>query len=101
MLIVMAEVVTRAGTIDQVRDALKTMEIETRKESGCVTYAFSVDVSDPNKLRISERWESMDALKAHFKTPHMATFGGVLGKHPPVSMDVKLYEVARELPLPR
>jgi quinol monooxygenase YgiN len=101
MLIVMAEVVVKPGTVDQVRDALTTMEIETRKEDGCATYAFSVDVSDPNTLRISERWESMDALKAHFKTPHMATFGGVLGKHPPVSMEVKLYEVARELPLPR
>ncbi len=101
MLVVMAEVVVKPGTVEQVRDALKTMEIESRKEPGCVTYAFSVDVSDASKLRISERWESMDALKAHFKTPHMAVFGGVLGKHPPVSMDVKLYEVARELPLPR
>ena len=101
MLIVMAEVVVEDGTIEQVRDALKTMEDETRKESGCVSYAFSLDVSDPTTLRISERWESMEALEAHFKTPHMAVFGGTLAKHPPKSMDVKVYEVARERELPR
>lgn len=101
MLIVMAEVVVEAGAIDQVRDGLKTMEDETRKEPGCISYAFSLDVSDPTTMRISERWESMEALEAHFETPHMAAFGAVFAKAPPKSMDVKVYEVAKEVALPR
>lgn len=101
MLIVMAVVGVKEGSIDEVRDGLRTMEEETRKEPGCLAYAFSLDVSDPTTMRISERWESMEALEAHFATPHMAAFGGVLAKAPPTSMEVKVYEVARERELPR
>ena len=77
------------------------MEEETRKEPGCLTYAFSVDINAPTMVRIFERWESMDALEAHFKTAHMATFGEAIGKIQPTSLDVKVYEVAREVALPR
>jgi len=101
MLIVAAEAVVPEGAINEVRDALRKMEEETRKEPGCFTYAFSVDISAPTTLRIFERWESIDALAAHFKTPHMATFSKVIGEIQPESMDLKLYEVAKELPLPR
>jgi quinol monooxygenase YgiN len=52
-------------------------------------------------VRIFERWESMEALQAHFAMPHMKTFNEAIGRIQPKSADVKLYEVARELPLPR
>lgn len=101
MLIVAGEVVVEEGAIDQVRDALRTMEVETRKEVGCLTYAFSVDVCDPAMVRIFERWESEEALAAHFKTSHMAAFGAAMGSVKPKSMDVKAYDVTGEVPLPR
>ena len=80
MLIVSGEVVVEEGAIDQVRDALRTMEGETRKEPGCLTYAFSVDVNDPTMVRIFETWESLDALREHFTMPHMASFNAAIGK---------------------
>jgi quinol monooxygenase YgiN len=52
-------------------------------EAGCIEYAPSIDiaVSDPpktplrdNVVVMQEKWESLDALKAHFVAPHMATF---------------------------
>ena len=101
MLIVAAEVVVEEGALNGVQGALGAMEEETRKEAGCLTYAFSVDVNDPTMVRIFERWESMDALAAHFKTPHMAAFGAALSAVQPKSMDVKVYEVEKEVPLPR
>jgi quinol monooxygenase YgiN len=101
MLIVAAEAVVDEGAIGGLREALRTMEAETRKEPGCLTYAFSVDVSDPGTLRIFERWESPAALAAHFQTPHMAAFGRAIGNVQPKSMDIKVYQVERELPLPR
>ena len=101
MLVVMGEVGLADGALAAVREAIVTMEKATRAEPGCLGYAFSVDVSDPALLRISERWESLDALRAHLASPHMASFGRALAKHPPKSMQLKLYEVARELPLPR
>ena len=101
MLIVVAEVGVEAGAVDGVRDALRTMETETLKEPGCHTYAFSIDISDPTMMRIIERWESEEALAAHFKTPHMAAFGTAIAQVKPSSMNVTVYEVAREVPLPR
>ncbi|MCZ6784763.1 MAG: putative quinol monooxygenase [Proteobacteria bacterium] len=101
MLIVAAEVVVEEGALNGVQEALGTMEEETRKEAGCLTYAFSVDVNDPTMVRIFERWESMDALAAHFKTPHMAAFGSALSVIQPKSMDITVYEVEKEVPLPR
>lgn len=100
MLIVAAEVGVEEGAVETVRDALLAMETETRKELGCLTYAFSVDVNDPATLRIIERWESMETLEAHFKTPHMAAFGVAISKIQPKSMNLKVYEVAGEVTLP-
>ena len=65
MIIVCVEVVTEEGAVDKVRDALASMETETRKEAGCISYAFSIDVTDPCTMRVSERWESMEALRVH------------------------------------
>ncbi len=101
MLIVAGEIVVAEGAVEQVRDALNSMETETRKEAGCRAYAFSVDVNDPKMVRIFERWENMEALEAHMQTPHMAEFGLAVGKIAPQSVDVKVYEVSREVDLPR
>ena len=101
MLIVAGEVVGEEGAVERVRDALRSMEEATRKEPGCLTYAFSVDINDPGMIRIFERWESMEALQAHFAMPHMKTFSEAIGRIQPKSAEVKLYEVAKELPLPR
>jgi quinol monooxygenase YgiN len=101
MLIVAGEVVVEHAAIETVRDALRTMETATREEPGCRTYVFSVDVTDPNMLRIFEVWESMDALREHFATPHMAAFGAAVAKIQPKSLTVKAFEIDREVPLPR
>ena len=101
MLIVAVEAVVSDGALDEVRDALRTMEDETRKEPGCLTYAFSRDISNPNVLRIFERWESAEALATHFKTPHMAAFNQALSKLQAKSLDIKAYEIEKEVPLPR
>jgi quinol monooxygenase YgiN len=101
MLIVAGEIVVEPGAVESVRDALGTVEQATRAEAGCITYAFSQDVSDPAMLRIFERWESIDALRAHLQMPHMAAFGEAVAKVQPKSVNVQAYEIAEEVPLPR
>lgn len=100
MLIVAAEVTIEEGSVEPVRDALRTMEEESLKEPGCQTYAFSLDISDPGTVRIIERWDSMEDLQAHFTTPHMAAFREAIAQIKPKAMDVKVYEIAREVALP-
>jgi len=41
-----------------VADAARAMVAETVKEAGCLTYAFSRDINDPDLIRIAERWET-------------------------------------------
>lgn len=100
MIIVAGEVVVAEGAVDKVRAALIDMQNATRQEAGCLAYAFSVDIGDATKIHIFERWQSMEALATHFKTPHMAAFGLAVAAVQPQSMDIKAYDVAGEVPLP-
>ena len=54
-----------------------------RADAGCLEYAPSVDVAvnDPPRTPLRddvvvmhEKWESLDALRAHFTAPHMKDF---------------------------
>ena len=100
MIIVIGEVAAEAKDVEAARAALVTMQDATRKEQGCISYGFSIDVGDAAKIVIAERWETMDALNAHMKTPHMAEFGKAVAAIKPKGLDIKAYEVAREVKLP-
>ncbi|MCB1842801.1 MAG: antibiotic biosynthesis monooxygenase [Halioglobus sp.] len=93
MIVVNGIVKSSPGDIDALSSAISDMEVASRAEDGCLDYTFSVELSDPQMLRITEKWASLDALKAHFATPHMAEFQARMGAHPPASMDISFYEV--------
>jgi quinol monooxygenase YgiN len=99
MIIVLVEVGVTAGAVDGVRDALRTMEQATRAEAGCIGYAFSVDVTDAAMVRVTERWNALDDIKAHMKSPHMAEFQKAVMALQPKSLGIKAYEVAKEVSL--
>jgi quinol monooxygenase YgiN len=83
---------------DAIRAALEMQEA-TRKEAGCVSYAFSADLDEPGLFRIFEEWSSPEALGAHFRTPHMARFQGIVGGLGVREMKVQRYEIASVGPL--
>jgi quinol monooxygenase YgiN len=99
MIVVQVEVIVEPGAASKAVDAVKKMEQATRQEPGCLKYAFAVDITDPGMIRVIERWESMDAIKAHMVSPHMAEFNKAVGALQPKGLDIKAYEVAREVPL--
>ena len=99
MIVVNVEVIVESGTAEKARDAVKAMEQATRQEAGCLTYAFSVELSDPGMIRVTERWESMEAIQAHMKSPHMADFQRAVMTLKPKGLDIKAFEVAREVQL--
>lgn len=90
MLIVLAEANMGEGTLDAAREAMATMLAASRAEEGCVSYAYAVDVLDPAKLHIIEKWKDEAALAFHFQTPHMAAFQGALSK-----LDLSITELAK------
>jgi len=100
MIVVLVQVESSAEDIEALRETLCEMETTTRAEAGCHDYVFTQEISDPSRMRIVELWESMDALRAHFGTPHMAKFREALGGTPPKSMQVKVHELGKQLELP-
>ena len=53
------------------------------KEDGCIEYTPTVDIASgmsnqelaPTIVTIIEKWESLDALRAHAQAPHMLSYG--------------------------
>lgn len=41
--------------------------LATRSEPGCLEYVFSADAEHGGRVRVFERWETPDALQAHFE----------------------------------
>ena len=101
MIIVAGEILIEEGAADGVVEEVRSMVSETRKEAGCISYAFSLDLVDPTVVRIYERWESESALSAHMKSPHMANFQTAIAKVAPKAVNVNFFEVAGEIERPR
>ena len=90
MLIVLGKASLGEGALESGRAALDAMIAASLKEEGCIEYAYSVDISDPGLLRITEKWVDDPALALHFQTPHMAAFQKALA-----TLDVTITEVAK------
>ena len=71
----------------------------TRREKGCLAYTFSADLHDEGLIHLFEEWDSQDALDAHFKTPHMATFQAAIPGLGVKEMKIRRYEVSSAGPL--
>lgn len=46
-------------------DAKADQVAATVREHGCLDYGFAADAADPTRVRLVERWESMEDLVAH------------------------------------
>ena len=99
MIVGNAKIGASEQTIDALRPAVAALEAKTRTETGCLDYAFSIEVNDPEAIRITEKWANMDALQAHMGAPHFADFQKAVAAHPPRSLEATFYE-ATELPSP-
>ncbi len=74
-----------AGDFEAVRSAAAAQIAASRAEGGCIDYTYAIDVVDPQIMRVLERWQSWEALEAHFKQPHMDAWRAALA-------DVKFLE---------
>lgn len=75
-------------------ELMRVMMTETIKEQGCQHYAYSRDLATPNRFQLSELWESNDALAAHFRAEHMATYRAGMSKLRVERRVVRRYDAA-------
>ena len=80
---VLAIITANPGYRHEVLNHFRAIEVEVKAEVGCIEYQATVDFKNasPSQAKIGddkfvviEKWESLDALKAHSTSRHMADF---------------------------
>jgi quinol monooxygenase YgiN len=83
MIHVIATVRLKPGCRDKYLEILKNNVANVKGEVGCLVYEPTIDmetdieVHEPagqDAVTIVEAWESVEALKDHFKAPHMLSY---------------------------
>ncbi|HEV3007689.1 MAG TPA: putative quinol monooxygenase [Burkholderiales bacterium] len=84
MIHVIAVITAKSGKRDEVLRHFRANVPAVRAEKGCIEYGAAIDADPalpvqtkygPDTFVVVEKWESMDALKAHAAAPHMAAYG--------------------------
>ena len=84
MIHVIAVITARPGKREAILQAFRANVPAVRAEKGCLEYGAAVDADNalplqtkwgPDTFLVIEKWETMDALKAHAAAPHMAAYG--------------------------
>jgi quinol monooxygenase YgiN len=70
----------------------------SRQEDGCLEYVIAADPLDPERVVLSERWESSDHLQNHLAHQRNATPGVDTGPVPR-NVEITVFEVASSRPL--
>ena len=91
MLLIQGWLKLATGEFDKVADETRAMVAATNAEDGCIHYSFSRDIGDPDLIHIAERWRDAEALGAHGKSAHMATFNKAMGGVAREGADLWLY----------
>jgi len=83
MIHVLAIITAKPGQRDQILMAFHANMPAVHAEAGCIEYGPAIDAEGmggfqtkfgPDTFVVIEKWESIDALKAHAAAPHMAAY---------------------------
>jgi len=84
MIHVIAVITAKPGQRDSILAHFRANVPAVKAEKGCIEYGAAVDaqpalkfqtVYGPDTVVVVEKWESLEALKAHGAAPHMVAFG--------------------------
>ena len=83
MIHVVAIITAKPGKREAILEAFRANMAAVHAEKGCIEYGPAVDAEGvggfqtkfgPDTFVAIEKWESVDALKAHAAAPHMAAY---------------------------
>jgi len=83
MIHVLAIVTAKPGMRESILRIFHANMSAVRAEKGCIEYGPTIDAEGiggiqtklgPDTFVVVEKWESIDALKAHAAAPHMAAY---------------------------
>ena len=83
MIHVVAVITAKPGKRGEILQHFRANVPAVLAEKGCIEYGPAVDAENalgfqtkigPDTFMVIEKWESMDALRAHAAAPHMAAY---------------------------
>ncbi len=83
MIHVLATIKLHPGRRNDFLAEFRKIIADVRNEAGCIEYGPAIDLPTdlpaqdgvrPNVVVVIEKWESLDALKAHLVAPHMVAY---------------------------
>ena len=80
-----------AESLEQARPLMRAVIAATLAEPGCRAYSYAEDVAEPGLFRVTELWDSREALAVHFRTPHMQAWAGQRAALGFCDRDISLY----------
>jgi len=101
MIYVLASIRLKEGALQKFLEVFKANIPAVLAEQGCIEYTPTVDADanlppqqlDPMVVTIIEKWESVEALHAHLKSPHMLEYR-IKTKDLVAGMDLKVLTAA-------
>jgi quinol monooxygenase YgiN len=84
MIHVVAVITAKPGKREEILRHFRTNVPAVRAEQGCIEYGAAIDAENALPIQtpwgadtflVIEKWDSIDALKAHAAAPHMAAYG--------------------------
>ena len=92
MIVVTGELRLAPKDVERARPHMRTVLETSRKEAGCLLYAYGEDVLEPGLIRIVERWQDWASLAAHDNAPHVVAWRAALKEIGVVSRDLMAHE---------
>jgi quinol monooxygenase YgiN len=99
MIVVVGRVQTDAVKRAELIRVGQTVAAASRQEPGCITYRLYEDTERENAFMFVEEWESDDALRQHFASPHIAVFLEAIRATIVAPPDVKFHTIASSMDL--
>ena len=96
MIVVIGEFRIPPDHASEASVAMARVIAASRGEPGCRAYSYAEDVLEPGLFRVSEAWESREALSAHFATEHMRKWQDERAGYAMSARRVVAYEVGEE-----
>jgi quinol monooxygenase YgiN len=78
-LTVVAKIVAKRESVENVKSELLKIIPPTRKEDGCISYNLFQDNENSAVFFFVENWESAEHLEKHMNTAHFKNLGAAIG----------------------
>jgi len=74
MIVITAILKAAEGKGDELEQEFKNLVPKVLQDPGTIAYAVHRAMDDPSKFLVYEKYESVEALRAHGSTPHFREF---------------------------